>query len=197
MLSYPLMRLFLFSKFNLTIFFLIFDFLSVYNDLSKQISLFQIIDWHLAVVTLREADLQSIDVKLRSISLDKIDELEKQGEWLYKQYFESNEKIIKTMLAELNDRIFTYRAKSYFDWNMPTQRVVQNPLFLSRVAHKSQGFTAVILTYDRIESLFKLIQKLSVVMSLQKILVVWNNEKEAPPHSELKLNCELEKFEQF
>lgn len=136
------------------------------------------------MVTLREVDLQSIDIKLRSISLDNIDELQRQGQWLYEQYFASNEKIVKTMLAELNDRIFAYRAKSYFDWNMPTQRAVQNPLFLSRVAHKSQGFTAVILTYDRIESLFKLIQKLSVVMSLQKILVVWNNEKEAPPHSE-------------
>ena len=136
------------------------------------------------MITLREADLQSIDIKLRSISLDNIDELQSQGKWLYEQYFASNEKIVKTVLAELNDRIFAYRAKSYLDWNMPTQRVVQNPLFLSRVAHKSQGFTAVILTYDRIESLFKLIQKLSVVMSLQKILVVWNNEKEAPPHSE-------------
>lgn len=49
-------------------------------------------------------------------------------------------------------------------------------------ASKSQGFTAVILTYDRIESLFMLIQKLSFVPSLQKILVIWNNQKKAPPH---------------
>lgn len=118
------------------------------------------------------------------MSLDKIDELQLQGRWLYEQYFDSNEKIIKTVIAELNDRIFAYRAKNYFDWNLPTHRVMQNPLFSARVAQKSQGFTAVILTYDRIESVFKLIQKLSVVMSLQKILVVWNNEKEAPPHSE-------------
>lgn len=111
-----------------------------------------------------------------------MDELQRQGEWLYEQYFASNEKIVQTVLAELNDRIFAYRAKSYFDWNVPPQRAMQNPLFLSRVAQKSQGFTAVILTYDRIESLFKLIQKLSVVLTLQKILVVWNNEKEAPPH---------------
>lgn len=132
---------------------------------------------------MREADLESLDIKLKSISLDKIDELQRQGRWLYEQYFISNEKIIKTVLAELNDRIFAYRAKSYFDWNVPNQRNGLNPLFSSRVDQKSQGFTAVILTYDRIESLFKLIQKLSVVMSLQKILVIWNNEKEASPHS--------------
>lgn len=85
------------------------------------------------------------------------------------------------MLTELNDRIYAYKAKTYFDWNLPTPRVTRNPLFLSRIAQKSQGFTAIILTYDRVESLFKLIQKLSVVSSLQKILVIWNNEKEAPP----------------
>lgn len=141
----------------------------------------------MAVINVREADLASIDLKLKSTSLEKIDELQLQGKWLYDQYFATNEKILKTILAELNDRIFAYRAKNYFDWNMPQQRAMQNPLFSARVAQKSQGFTAVILTYDRIESLFKLIQKLSVVMSLQKILVVWNNEKEAPPHSKYKL----------
>lgn len=136
----------------------------------------------MAVIQLREADLHSIDIKLKTISLDKIDELQQQGEWLYQQYFSNNEKIVNTVISELNDRIFTYRAKSYFDWNMPPPRALINPLS-SHVVQKSQGFTAVILTYDRIESLFKLIQKLSVVMSLQKILVIWNNEKEAPPHS--------------
>lgn len=139
------------------------------------------------MIQLREADLPSIDAKLKSISLEKIDELQQQGEWLYGQYFSSNEKIVKTIIADLNDRIFAYRAKSYFDWNMPSPRALVNPLS-SQVLQKSQGFTAVILTYDRIESLFKLIQKLSVVMSLQKILVIWNNEKEAPPHSKLKDN---------
>lgn len=63
------------------------------------------------------------------------------------------------------------------------QKSTQNPLFLPlTAAAKSQGFTAVILTYDRIESLFMLIQKLSFVPSLQKILVIWNNQKKAPPH---------------
>lgn len=133
---------------------------------------------------MREADLASIEIKLNAISLEKIDELQSQGKWLYDRYFESNDKILHTVVAELNDRIFAYRAKNYFDWNIPQPSAMQNPLFSARVAQKSQGFTAVILTYDRVESLFKLIQKLSVVMSLQKILVIWNNEKEAPPHSE-------------
>lgn len=126
--------------------------------------------------------MQSIDLKLKSFSLEKCDELREQGIWLFENYFATNKKIINTVLVELNDRIFAYHAKTYFDWNTPSSTTFQNPLFLSRIAQKSQGFTAVILTYDRVESLFKLIQKLSVVSTLQKILVIWNNEKDAPPH---------------
>lgn len=145
----------------------------------------KIIDWSLATIQIREADLESIEQKLRAISNEKVTELMEQGTWLYEKYFRTNDKIINTMLAELNDRVFAYQAKNYFDWNTAVTRTSQNPLFLSRVAQKSQGFTAVILTYDRIESLFKLIQKLSVVPSLQKMLIVWNNEKESPPHRKL------------
>lgn len=143
----------------------------------------EVIDWSLATITLREADLHSIETKLTSISSERIDELRQQGEWLFQHYFSSTKTIVHTMLNELNDRIYAYKSRTYFDWNTNKAKMFQNPLFLSRIAQKSQGFTAVILTYDRVESLFKLIQKLSVVQSLQKILVVWNNDKEAPPHS--------------
>lgn len=47
---------------------------------------------------------------------------------------------------------------------------------------KTLGFTAVVLTYDRVQSLFTLVEKLSRVPSLVKILVIWNNQKKAPPH---------------
>ena len=56
-----------------------------------------------------------------------------------------------------------------------------SPLFLQLTAPRSQGFTAVILTYDRIESLFLLIKKLVKVPSLTKVLVIWNNQKKSPP----------------
>lgn len=65
---------------------------------------------------------------------------------------------------------------------------MQNPLFLPVTAPRSQGFTAVILTYDRVESLYLLIEKLSKVPSLMKVLVVWNNQKKDPPPSKFPLN---------
>ena len=43
------------------------------------------------------------------------------------------------------------------------------------------GFTSVILAYDRIESLFRVIESVALAPSLKKILVVWNNQKKAPP----------------
>lgn len=147
----------------------------------------EIIDWTLASVTIREQNLHSIAAILQGISMEKVDELQQHGKMLYEKYFKNIKQIIRTMLDELNDRIFPHLAKNYLQWNIPvTIHSAQNPLFLSLTAPRSQGFTAVVLTYDRIESLFTLIQKLSVVPSLQKILVIWNNQKKAPPHCKSK-----------
>ena len=44
-----------------------------------------------------------------------------------------------------------------------------------------QGFTAVILTYDRLDSLYQIIEKMALAPSLTKVLVVWNNQNKAPP----------------
>lgn len=58
---------------------------------------------------------------------------------------------------------------------------VSNPLFLPLIPPQSQGFTAVVLTYDRVESLFRVITEVSKVPSLSKLLVVWNNQNKNPP----------------
>ena len=56
-----------------------------------------------------------------------------------------------------------------------------NPLFLPMQPVRTMGFTAVILTYDRLEYLFRVIQRVALVPSLTKVLVVWNNQQKAPP----------------
>lgn len=58
---------------------------------------------------------------------------------------------------------------------------VNSPLFLPLIPPRSPGFTAVVLTYDRIESLFRVITEISKVPSLAKLLVVWNNQNKSPP----------------
>uniref|UniRef100_A0A8C1T1G2 Exostosin-2 n=2 Tax=Cyprinus carpio TaxID=7962 RepID=A0A8C1T1G2_CYPCA len=62
---------------------------------------------------------------------------------------------------------------------------VNSPLFLPLIPPRSPGFTAVVLTYDRIESLFRVITEISKVPSLAKLLVVWNNQNKSPPEESL------------
>jgi hypothetical protein len=77
-----------------------------------------------------------------------------------------------------------------------SQMVAKSPLFLQLTAPRSQGFTAVVLTYDRVESLFSLIQKLVKAPSLSKVLVVWNNQRKAPPHRKWNL-CVVKLLNKF
>ncbi|KAK2499871.1 hypothetical protein MC885_006670 [Smutsia gigantea] len=62
---------------------------------------------------------------------------------------------------------------------------VSNPLFLPLIPPQAQGFTAIVLTYDRVESLFRVITEVSKVPSLSKLLVVWNNQNKNPPEDSL------------
>lgn len=63
---------------------------------------------------------------------------------------------------------------------------VNSPLFLPLIPPRAPGFTAVVLTYDRVESLFRVITEISKVPSLAKLLVVWNNQNKSPPEGEWK-----------
>ena len=93
---------------------------------------------------------------------------------IYEKYFSTLRSITTTTLDILNDRIFSHHAKNYLDWNIfPNLR---SPLFLQQTAPASAGFTAVILTYDRLDSLFAVINRVAAVPSLAQILVVWNNQ---------------------
>ncbi|XP_311070.6 exostosin-2 [Anopheles gambiae] len=145
-----------------------------------------LLDWELLAVRLPEANLHTIVPVLRAISAERVAEMQAQIRSVYRRYFASLDRIVLTVLEQLNDRIFPHRSRTYLHWNVgPEAGVTQNPLFLPLIAPKAQGFTAVILTYDRLESLYILIQKLATVPSLQKMLVVWNNQRKAPPHPSL------------
>lgn len=83
----------------------------------------QILDWNLASISVREADLHSLASVLKSVSADRIIELRKHATWIYRQYFSSIKQIVLTVLDELNDRIFPHLAKNYLQWNMPKNTV--------------------------------------------------------------------------
>ncbi|XP_044758088.1 exostosin-2 [Coccinella septempunctata] len=140
-----------------------------------------VIDWKRAAVFIMEDYLNTLVKVLNKISEKRIIEMRQNIKFLYKAYFSSMEKITLTTLDILQDRVYPHWCKMYDDWNIPHSKRNKNPLFMPHTAPKSHGFTAVILTYDRVESLFTLIRRLSKVPSLMKILVVWNNQKKYPP----------------
>ncbi|CAH1390204.1 unnamed protein product [Nezara viridula] len=145
-----------------------------------------VIDWKRVSLLLSEGDLSSILKVASAIPTIKQKEMSAQGKWLYSTYFSSMESITLTALNILNDRVYPQYARVYEDWNNPPHSSpVKSPLFLELTAPRWQGFTAVILTYDRVDSLFLLIQKLVKVPSLTKVLVIWNNQRKSPPHASL------------
>nr|KAF6324467.1 exostosin glycosyltransferase 2 [Myotis myotis] len=131
------------------------------------------------------ADVYSI---LQSIPQRQIEEMQRQARWFWEAYFQSIKAIALATLQIINDRIYPYAAISYEEWNDPPTvkwGSVSNPLFLPLIPPQSQGFTAIVLTYDRVESLFRVITEVSKVPSLSKLLVVWNNQNKSPPEESL------------
>lgn len=141
----------------------------------------EVLDWSRAAIFIREVDILFTVNHLKKYSNQRIKELRNHGTWLYKKYFKSIKSITETALDILADRVFPYSAKDYHSWNEPEHLDIGSPVFLPLTIPKNDGFTAVILTYDRIDLLFLLINKLANVPSLSKILVIWNNQYKRPP----------------
>ncbi|XP_077999813.1 exostosin-2-like [Glandiceps talaboti] len=141
-----------------------------------------VLDWKRAAIVLNEEDLDQIPSILRSISPAGVSSMRKQVKFFWNTYFSSMTAITLTTLKVINDRVFPYAGATYEEWNVPQPDPgVTSPLFLPLIPPRSQGFTAVILTYDRVDSLFKVIMEISQTPSLSKVLVVWNNQLKTPP----------------
>lgn len=154
----------------------------------------EVLDWKRAAVFVAEEELSGLLDTIRRISDDRLLEMQKNGQYLYRSYFSNIKTITNTALDILNQRVFPQSSKTYEEWNVaPTPLAARSPLFLQLTAPRWQGFTAVVLTYDRIESLYTLIKQLVKVPSLSKILVVWNNQRKSPPHASMwpKINKPL------
>uniref|UniRef100_A0A804HKG2 Exostosin-2 n=1 Tax=Homo sapiens TaxID=9606 RepID=A0A804HKG2_HUMAN len=141
-----------------------------------------------ASVVVPEEKMSDVYSILQSIPQRQIEEMQRQARWFWEAYFQSIKAIALATLQIINDRIYPYAAISYEEWNDPPAvkwGSVSNPLFLPLIPPQSQGFTAIVLTYDRVESLFRVITEVSKVPSLSKLLVVWNNQNKNPPEDSL------------
>ncbi|XP_014769129.1 exostosin-2 [Octopus bimaculoides] len=151
----------------------------------------EVLDWKRAAVVIREDELGQVLNIVKAFSMERIYEMRRQVQFYWDRYFKSLKDITLTTLQIINDRVFPYAARPYEDWNEPPSLGVRRQVFLPMITPQSPGFTAVILTYDRLDSLFNVIQQVARVPSLAKVFVVWNNQNKEPPQNWPKIGKPL------
>jgi len=123
-------------------------------------------------------------------------------------------RITHTVLEVIKERVFPHTARTVYEWNHNPENVRTlafglvglqtpvischsscillfqafkiSPIFSPVIAPRAPGFTAVILAYDRIPSLFQVIERVALVPSLSKVLIIWNNQNKKPPSGKSK-----------
>jgi len=142
----------------------------------------EVLDWKRFSIRVYQRDVKNILDMAMDVSAERVEEMQKQVSFVYNKYFSSWKSVTKTMLDILNDRIVPQHTKTYREWNLRPEEYKRNPLFLPDAnPAKEEGFTAVILTYNRLESLYNVINRIVDTPSLARIVVVWNNQEVAPP----------------
>lgn len=163
----------------------------------------EVLDWTRFSLRFYRRDVDQLAQVLGEVSPRRIQELRTQLSFVYAAYMADMGKIVRTTLDVVNDRLVPHRARTYRDWNLPPATSREpNPLgtlrhrgpspYLQVLRQSSQplppgegprqdGFTAVVLTYNRVASLFRVIRMLSEAPSLARVVVVWNNQGLAPP----------------
>jgi glucuronyl/N-acetylglucosaminyl transferase EXT2 len=145
------------------------------------------LDWTRFAVLIRRADVTSLLSTLGHVPPAQVLAMKRMLESVFEKYMSSPENIVLTALRILEERLFPQLRRSRRRWT-PSVTAIEEPLppppppVLDHYRPSyEEGFTAVILTYNRPESLFILLQRLAEVPSLAAVLVVWNNPDAAPP----------------
>ncbi|RWS02309.1 exostosin-2-like protein, partial [Dinothrombium tinctorium] len=145
------------------------------------------IDWKRVAIRIHEHSIPNLMDILKSVSEEKIMQMRDHSIFIFEKYFSSIKTIVLTTLQIINERIFPNIATSKEEWNKKLLEDSYNPLSLINpklYSRLPQGFTAVILTYDRVDSLFEVIHRIVQAPSCVKVLVIWNNQKKKPPPPE-------------
>lgn len=146
----------------------------------------EVLDWRRAAVFVNEKRLDELTTILTDLLEDgnAYSHLQEQGSFYYKKYFKSLDKIALTTLDILNDRVLPYRAKTYDYWNGPlVANRPASPFFVPLIPSQVQGFTAIVLTYDRFELMKRVVTTIATTKGLAKIIVIWNNPQVHPPEA--------------
>lgn len=145
----------------------------------------EFIDWRRISIQIYEHQTNQLSSIIGGISENRRRQLRAQVRFIFEKYFQDMTAISSTLMKAINARVFSHFTDGIQQWNdnryFPYSNNIQSPLFNPVTALKESGFTAVILAYERVTSLFTVIQRVAQVPSLVKILVVWNNQLKDPP----------------
>ncbi len=146
------------------------------------------VDWTRFAVFVRRHKLPNLVQTLASMPRNQVTEMKRQLGAIYDNYFRfvilspfylvtalswiiwdhmfmcrSPAKVMLTTLRIVEERLLPYLNRPLSAWNdfSSPSAGSANPLFLPHVPSEDEGFTAVILTYNRLDSLFKLINRYS------------------------------------
>jgi len=125
----------------------------------------QLIDWTEISVQIRPSTMTTLVPLLQSYTPQFINRLQSNIKKAFSQHMSSPGNMILSLLSILER----------------TQRVFNHQVSYPTLRPPNTGFTAVILTYDRIQSLFQVITRVSQVESLMRVVVIWNHQTIPPP----------------
>ena len=148
----------------------------------------EVLDWARAAIFVNEHRLDELVTILSSVLEDgnTYKSLREQGQFYYENYFKSLAKIALVTLDILNTRVIPARAPSYKYWNRPlVPSMPQSPFFVPLVPSQKQGFTALVLTYDRFELMKQVVMNIARSKNVAKIIVIWNHPEVKPPEDSL------------
>jgi glucuronyl/N-acetylglucosaminyl transferase EXT2 len=145
------------------------------NSFPTNLPFSSLLDWSQFSISWRpRSSSTSLLNHLTSLSQARVKAMRKQMKRAFKAHFSSPGAVVLSSLEELNNRLLPSSLPG-------DPSAGRNPLFLPLQPPEDQGFTAVILTYDRVESLFQVVTKVSQAPSLARVVVVWNHQTVPPP----------------
>lgn len=149
------------------------------------------IDWSSISIRVWEHSTNELFTILQSITAERREQLRRNGLQIWNRYFRSIEVITLTTLAIINDRVYSKPKNVFIAFDRQYQELAPlsfeyfsngySYLAPKNVFLSTFGFTTIILTFNRLESLHKVILSVSRVPSCTKIIVVWNNPDSPPP----------------
>lgn len=152
------------------------------------------LDWRLASIRLWEHELPELIERLDSITEGHREQLRNNAFNFWWLYFRSPGRIAVETLDILNNRLFP-RPENINSMPETSTAVLSvtpmTPEFYQQAGYEfitpkqsylqTAGFTAVVLAYNRLTSLYEIVNSLLHVPSCAKVLIVWNNVDVDPP----------------